>query len=384
MTASPSNGRRAGVLIILLLAVLLIIGGGAAWYYQVAQWRESTDNAYVSGNLVVVAPQIDGTVVWIGAEENDYVEAGQELVRLDENDALNELDLRKHELAQTVREVATLHEQVRRQEAELALQQVTHRLARDEYQRRQRLAKVKMVSEEELDAARSRNDETLGALETARRAIGEARMRAGSMPIQDHPLVQTAAARLRAAYRQWRKTVIVAPVSGHVAQRRVQAGQRVEPASPLLSLAELDSAWVEANFKETQLRHLQIGQEAEIVSDLYGDDVKFTGRVAGIGSGTGSVFALLPPQNATGNWIKILQRVPVRIEFRKNTSGEHPLPLGSSLRVTVDTKSRNGKKLASSSNSRAVAEAVVFGYQTDGFEELLSRLIADNLPVDAD
>ena len=203
-------------------------------------------------------------------------------------------------------------------------------------------------------------------------------MRAGSQPLAEHPMVMVAAARLRTAYRDWRKTRIISPVDGEVARRRVQAGQRVAEGTPLFSIAERQGAWIEANFKETQLRHIRPGQPVELVSDLYGSGVKLAGRVESIGTGTGSVFSLLPPQNATGNWIKIVQRVPVRISLAQGFDRNYPLPFGASVHVTVDTHDRSGPPLVGEEGGAPVADADIYHYQSEGVEQVIAQIITEN------
>jgi membrane fusion protein (multidrug efflux system) len=235
-----------------------------------------------------------------------------------------------------------------------------------------------MVSKEELDAARTREAETRVAMETAQLALAKARVRAGTQELTEHPMVMVAAARLRSAYRDWQKSRIIAPVDGEIARRRVQAGQRIAAGTPLFSIAERHSAWVEANFKETQLRYIRPGQPVEIHSDLYGNTLTLRGRVDSIGTGTGSVFSLLPPQNATGNWIKIVQRVPVRIELDEGFDQQLPLPFGASLHVRVNTRERSGPALRMTESVEPVADADIYHYQDEGVDELIAQIIADS------
>jgi len=378
VTGTPATGRRRRSLLLILLLLVLVAGAGAAWYYWQGQWYESTGNAYLTGNLVEVSAQIGGSVVWIGPEQNDRVEAGELILRLADGDELQALDLSREELALTVQEVLALHARVERLAAEIKLRSVTHKLAREEYLRRKNLRGRNMVSQEELDAAETRQQETWNLMETARLALQEARVTAGSADLTANARVMAAAARLRASYREWRKTRVVAPVTGEVARRRVQAGQRIQAGTPLFSIAQREGAWIEANFKENQLRNLRPGQPVQISSDLYGGDLVLRGHVASIGSGTGSVFSLLPPQNATGNWIKIVQRVPVRIELEGGFDPAHPLPFGASLEVVVDTRDRSGPRLASTPAAESVASAEVFGYQDEGADELVTEVIAES------
>lgn len=378
MAESPKPTLRKRLMFSILLLAALAGAAAAGRYYWQARWYETTENAYLTGNLVEVSAQIGGTVVWIGPEQNQAVARGQELLRLADGDEAEMLALRKSELALAVQDVLTLRAEVARLDAEQRLAAVTHDLAKGEYQRRQHLFPKNMVAKEELDTARTRSAETLVALEAARLALEKARVRAGSQELTEHPMVMVAAARLRSAFRDWRKTRVISPVNGEIARRRAQAGQRIAAGTPLFTIAERHSAWIEANFKEPQLRHIRPGQPVEIRSDLYGSDVSLRGTVQSIGTGTGSVFSLLPPQNATGNWIKIVQRVPVRIALDQAFDRQHPLPFGASLHIRVDTHERGAPPLASDKPAAPVAEADIYQYQDAGAEALIARIIAAN------
>jgi len=375
---APSGRRKRLITSILVLAALIGVVAGVRHVWQ-GQWYESTDNAYLTGNLLEVSAQVDGTVVWIGPEQNQLVRRGEEVLRLADGDARELLALRENELALAVQDVLTMRAEVDRLLTEQQLRAVTHDLAQDEFERRQQLLLNNMVSKEELDAARTREAETSVSLESAGLALVKAQVRAGTQPLHEHPLIMVSAAQLRLAYRNWRKTHIISPVDGEVAQRRAQAGQRVTEGQPLFSIAERGSAWVEANFKETQLGYLRPGQPVELESDLYGDDAILTGRVESVGVGTGSVFSLLPPQNATGNWIKIVQRVPVRIAMDKIADDRHPLPFGASMSVRVDTHDRRGPLTPLVDTTETpIVDADVYGYQEEGLEALISQIIANN------
>lgn len=376
MAESKSPARRKTTVTVIIVLFALAGLAYAAWYFWEARWYETTSNAYLTGNLVEVSAQIGGTVIWIGPEQNQAVSAGEELLRLADGDEAQALALHEQELALAVQEVLVLQAQVDRLDAEQRLRAITHKLAREEFERRQRLHAKNMVSQEELDTASTHHQETRGMLETARLALQVARVRAGNADLSLHPRVMAAAARLRSSFRNWRKTRVIAPVAGEIARRRVQAGQRIQAGTPVFSIAQRADAWVEANFKETQLRHIRPGQPVAISSDLYGDAVVFEGRVDSIGTGTGAVFSLLPPQNATGNWIKIVQRVPVRIILENNQWSNHPLPFGASLGVRIDTRDRSGPSLASGRETAPVASADIYGFHEDGADELIANVIA--------
>ena len=362
--------RRHLTILIILLLLCGAAAGGAWWYLTVGQWRETTDNAYLTGNLITVSAEVDGPVVQVGVEDNEPVRAGQTLALIADGDMLLTLDSRKQMLGLAVQEVQARRAQVERARAELKLKEITHRLAVEEYERRKRLAARRMLAEEELDAARTRAEETDGELETSRRALAEAVVRAGSGDIAAHPMVSAAASSLRSSWRMLKKARIVSPVDGRVAKRRVA------PGTPLFSIAEAGAVWVEANFKENQLRNMRPGQRVQIRSDLYEDELELAGRLESIGNGTGSVFALLPAQNATGNWIKIVQRVPVRIHIEGGIDPTHPLPLGAGLHVSVDTHERSTSRTATTARDAPLGTSTAFDDRDEGADELVTATIA--------
>ena len=322
-----NNGTRRKALTAVAAAVLLFGAGYGAYYALVASHYESTDNAYVQGNLVQITPQIGGTVVAIGADDTDFVKAGQPLVKLDPADAQVTLDQAEAQLAQAVREVrtmyannATLNAQIALRDADVARAQSDLVRAQDDVNRRAPLVTTGAVGKEEfnhanaqLTAARSAVSAAQSALLAAREQLASNQTLTDGTTVEQHPNVQRAAARVREAYLAFKRAALPAPVDGHVAKRSVQLGQRVAAGAPLMSIVPLDQVWVDANFKESQLQKLRIGQPATLTADVYGKKADYHGTVIGLGAGTGAAFSLLPAQNATGNWIKIVQRVPARI-----------------------------------------------------------------------
>ena len=371
---------RRSVSLFVVVAVLAALSYGLSTYLGKRKFVE-TDNAYTTGDIINIGSQLDDVILWLGAEEGDYVEQGQELIRLDGGTPKNRLARAQSDLARTVQDVAALKQLVRRKAAEVREEEVRYTLARNEAERRAKLADRGMISKEERDVSALRMDEAKAVLETAQQELIEARINAGAMPIAEHPRVLTAGALVRGMSSMVNKARIVAPVAGHIAKRFVSAGDVVKAGRPLLQLVQLDRVWVEANFKETQLRNLRIGQPAKIVSDLYGDEVVYEGTVIGTGTGTGAAFSLLPAQNATGNWLKIVQRVPVRIAFNGDMIKTHPLPLGTSLAVTIDTSDRNGPRLTATPSPRPVDVTATYGYWRAGGQDMVDRIIAENLPT---
>jgi membrane fusion protein (multidrug efflux system) len=326
-----------------VLAVALVYG---LYWAQVLRYHQTTDDAYVSGNVVQITPQISGTVVAIGADDTQFVKAGQSLVRLDRADAQVALDQADAQLARTVRDVRTLFATSSQLEAAVEVKQTELARAQDDLERRARLGTSGAVSGEELQHARDAVRSAQGDLAAARQQLAGNRARVDGTTLQNHPEVRDAAAAVRNAYLAWTRTDLPAPVSGFIARRNVQLGQRVAPGTPLMAVVPLDQVWVDANFKEPQLARMRAGQPATLSADLYGGHLIFHGHVAGFGAGTGSAFALLPAQNATGNWIKIVQRVPVRVALDPAEVAAHPLQIGLSMRADVDVRDGSGARLA--------------------------------------
>jgi len=361
--AKPPNRRRA-LLLALLVGLFLAAGISYAIYWGlVARYVESTDDAYVGGNLVQITPQVSGTVLAIGADDTDYVKAGQTLVKLDQADSRVALDQAEAALARSVRQVRNLMATSGEMEANISLREVELARTRADLARRAPLAESGALPAEEVQHARDAVMNTQAALEAATQQLVAQRTLVDRTTVDTHPDVQNAAARLREAYLAYARTALPAPVSGIVAKRSVQVGQRVGPGMPLMAVIPLDQVWVDANFKERQLLNLRAGQAVKLYADAYGSAVEFHGRVAGFGAGTGSAFALLPPQNATGNWIKVVQRVPVRIALDPAELEQHPLRLGLSMEVEVDTHERNGE-------TRPQVARSALAYQTKAYASL--------------
>jgi membrane fusion protein (multidrug efflux system) len=391
--ATPAgNPKRKKALAAVAAAVVL--GGAAygAYWALVLNHYESTDNAYVQGNVVQITPQVPGTVLAIGADDTDYVKAGQPLVKLDPADARVALDQAEAQLAQTVREVRTvftnngaLKAQVALREADVARAQAEVARAQDDVNRRAPLVATGAVGKEEFNHATAQLTAAKSALAAAQSAVVAAKEQLASnqsltenTSVEQHPNVQRAAARVREAYLALKRAELPAPVTGYVAKRSVQVGQRVQPGQPLMTVVALDQVWVDANFKESQLRKLRIGQPATLVADVYGKKVEYHGAIAGLGAGTGSAFALLPAQNATGNWIKVVQRVPVRIALNPEEVAAHPLRVGLSMDATVNVSDTSGKTLADATRPHAVAQTQVFDQTDRDAEGEVRRIIAAN------
>jgi membrane fusion protein (multidrug efflux system) len=344
-TPSVTPGKRRRVMMI-IAAIFLLLGSllFLRWLL-VSRYYEDTDNAYVQGNVVQVTPQIAGTVTKIHVDDTDLVKAGQLLVSLDPADTRVAVAQAEAQLAQTVREVRTLYTSHRQSDANLAQRQVELTRAEDDLVQRKKQAEAGTISKEDLRHAEAAVNAARAAVNAAREQASSGQALIDGIGVRSHPNVKRAAAGLTEALLAQQRTSLLAPMSGQIAKRSVQLGQRVNPGTPLMAVIPLDRLWVDANFKEGQLRDMRVGQSVSLVSDLYGSAVKYDGKVIGMGAGTGSAFALLPAQNATGNWIKVVQRVPVRIAIDRQQLQEHPLRIGLSMSAVVDLHNQQGSPL---------------------------------------
>ena len=392
-TPTPApGGARQKALTLAGLAVALALGyGGYEWFSS--RHQESTDNAYVQGNVVQITPQIGGTVIAILADDTDFVKAGQPLVRLDAADAKMALSLAEANLAQAVRQVRMLYASNSTLEAQIAVrdgdvvraQNDISRLS-DDLARRQSISGVGAVSAEEIAHLQSQLRQAQSALGTAKASVLAAREQLQSAQtmtdntqVPSHPSVQAAAAKVREAYLALHRATLPAPVDGYVAKRSVQLGQRVAAGSPLMSVVALNALWVDANFKEAQLRNIRIGQPVTLTADVYGKKVDYKGTVVGLGAGTGAAFSLLPAQNATGNWIKVVQRVPVRIALDPAQVSAHPLRVGLSMEATVDVTAQDGKALADAAQAASAVQTDVYELLDGQATAEIQRVIGANM-----
>ncbi len=393
--ASPVKARSKRKVALVSVALAALLGGAAyaLYYFMVLAHYESTDNAYVQGNVVQVTPQVSGTVVAINADDTDFVKAGQSLVKLDPADAKMSLDQAEAQLAQTVREVRTLFvnngtwkAQIAAREADVARARDDVQRAQDDVNRRAPLLKTGAVGQEEfnhvasqLSVAKATMTAAESATVAAREQLASSQTLTDNLTVEQHPNVLRAAARVREAYLAVSRNELVAPVDGYVARRSVQLGQRVQAGAPMLSIVPLSQVWVDANFKESQLRNLRIGQPVTLEADVYGKKVEYHGKVEGLGAGTGAAFALLPAQNATGNWIKVVQRVPVRIALDPKEVEANPLRVGLSMDARVDVAQTGGKVLADARQGPARAQTSVFDRGNELADAEVKKIIAANL-----
>ena len=360
-------------------AVVVIALVWLAWWLLYSRFHESTDDAYVAGDMVNVMSQVSGTVVSIGADETDRIEAGQELVRLDATDARIALQDAEQQLARTVRQTRTVF--ATRDQLQAVVDQRRADLARaqSDFDRRRNLAESGAVSGEELGHAQDALKAARDALVAAQKNLAASSALVGTTGVADNPDVRAAATQVERAWLALVRTNVRAPVTGYVARRTVQLGERIAPGAPLMAIVPLGRLWLEANFREVQLRRMRIGQSATVIADLYGGHVTYHGRVAGLGMGTGSAFALLPAQNATGNWIKVVQRVPVRIALDPGELSAHPLRIGLSTVVTVDMRDTSGPQLAPTAREQPVLSTRAFDIDRSEIRGRIQQIIAENV-----
>ena len=344
-TQAPTNKKRRVVLAGITAAFLAAGAAYGAYYTLVLSKRVETDNAYVGGNLVNVSSQVTGSVVEIRADETQLVQAGMEIVRLDPSDAEVALAQAEARLGTAVRQQRERYTNIAQYEAVVEQRRVELKEKQEDLARRAPLAAGNVVSGEDVAHARRAVDDAQAALTVAQKQLAAARVAVAGVAPAEHPNVLAAKADYLSAWLAARRNAIVAPVSGYVAKRSVQVGSRIAPGAPLLSIVPLDQLWIDANFKESELRDIRVGQPATIEADIYGGKVVYHGNVVGLGAGTGSAFSLLPAQNATGNWIKVVQRVPVRISLDPKELAAHPLRVGLSATVDVDISRQGGSAL---------------------------------------
>jgi membrane fusion protein (multidrug efflux system) len=380
-TAPAANGngngaRKRGLLILAAVVVLAGIGYSAYWL-TVGRYYESTDDAYVASDIVQITSEVAGTVLGVQVDDTQNVERGQVLVELDPADANIAVSAAEAELARTVRQVRALYSQADQLRAQIAERQTDLKKAQNDYARRQALVADGAVSGEELAHAQDTIAQTRASLQAAQRQLEATLAQIEGTTLEDHPNVLAAAAKLRDASLALRRTTIRSPVSGTIAKRGVQLGQHVNAGAPLLAVVPLDDVWIDANFKESQLKSVRVGQPVTVHADIYGKDVEYQGTVAGLAAGSGSAFALLPAQNASGNWIKIVQRVPVRITLDPEQLKQSPLRVGLSMHAEIEVRDTSGPLVASQVRNTPQPLQKSVGEDT-GIEQRIAEIIHQN------
>jgi membrane fusion protein, multidrug efflux system len=341
-TAPPAASTRRRNFKILAGVVVVCAVGYASYWYWYARYFESTDDCYVNGDVVQITTEIPGTVIQLHADDTQSVARDQPLLELDPADAEVAAGNAEANLARSVRAVRALFAKADQLRAEIRDREVELRQAEQDHQRRTGLLSDGAISSEEFQHTRDRITEVRASLSAAQEELNETTAQIDGTTIPTHPQVLASIAAVRDAALALRRTRVTAPVSGVIAQRSVQVGQRVAAGTPLMGVVPLDAVWVDANFKEVQLRNMRVGQPVKLRTDVYGGKVVYHGKLVGLSAGSGTAFALLPAQNASGNWIKIVQRLPVRIELDSSELRAHPLRIGLSVTADVDIRDTSG------------------------------------------
>jgi len=366
--------RRLVLTIVALLIVIVIV----VYWLIAGRYSESTEDAYVGGNVVMVTAQVGGVVTAIEADDTDQVHAGQTVIRIDDTDAKLALDRAQAKLALTVRQVRGRYAAAGTAKANIAMREVALARAQADLAHRRGLLAIGAVSGEDVRHAKQAARAAAAALQMAREQWKGAQAAIDGTSLAHNAAVMAAAARVRDAYVALHRTVVPAPVDGAVTHRHVQVGERIAPGEPLMAIVPLNQLWVDANFKESQLRNLRVGQPVTLTSDLYGGAVVYHGVVEGQEPGTGSAFSLLPAQNATGHWIKVVQRVAVRIALESSEVKRHPLQLGLSMHVEISTRHHKGERLITSGTPANGYYTNVYAHQLAHANAMVAAIIKAN------
>jgi membrane fusion protein (multidrug efflux system) len=382
LAPTPANGKRRRILLVIALIFIGIGALAAVYWVLVLSKREKTDDAYVNGNKVTISAQVAGTVVAVLADDTQLVKAGQVLVKLDPIDAETALSRSANALAQTVRQVRQQKATADQYDSAIETRRLELARAETDLAKREPLLAERAIPAEEVRHAQESVEMARAELTQAERQAKSAHALVDGTAVESNPAVLQARDVYRDAWISAQRNAVVAPVTGYVAERSVQLGQHIQAGQALMSVIPLNSLWIDANFKEAQLRNLRIGQKAEVRSDLYGGSYIYHGRVEGMSAGTGAAFSLLPPQNASGNWIKVVQRVPVRIQIDDGDLVKSPLRVGLSATVTVDTTTRNGAVLAMDTSDNSVGDTQVYTQDLAKANAEADAIVHRNLGVD--
>ena len=374
---NKSQQRKKGLSIFILLLLLISIGSAAYWYFFIKGFEE-TEDAYVSGNQVMVSAQVAGNISKINVDNMDPVQAGDVLLELDDTNAKLSFEQAKSNLANAVRQVSQLNYTVKQLKSAVRANEITLAQAQGNLNRRVQLVKDGAIDKESFQHAKEAVELAKANLTTSQNQLGANQALLLDGPLSEQPQIQSAVSNLKQAWLNLERTKIRSPIKGYVARRNAQVGQAVSVGGALMAVVTTDQMWLDANFKETQLTHMRIGQPVEIHFDLYGKDKTFNGKVIGIEMGTGSAFSLLPTQNATGNWIKVVQRVPVRIQLDPQQLAENPLRIGLSATVKVNVTDSQGETLRDQAPATTLYSTNVLQYDESAVNNLIESIIRDN------
>jgi len=370
--------RKSALILLTLLFIIIGVGWGAYWYLVLRHY-ESTDNAYVAGNQVQIQSQVSGSVMTVNVDNTDFVTSGTVLVELDPRDAELALDKAKTELANSVRQTRQHMVNSRQLQANIEVKRSELNRLQNDLKRREVLGSSHVIGKEELQHAREAVVSAKAALDMAIEQYNANQAIVLNSSIEKQPAVEQAATQVRNAWLTLQRTKIVSPVDGYVSRRSVQVGSQITPSTPLMAIVPSNGMWIDANFKETQLADMRIGQPTKVITDFYGKDIVFNGTVVGLDMGTGSAFSLLPAQDASGNWIKVVQRLPVRIALDENQLEEYPLRIGLSTEVTVDTLDKNGKVLSKGMRDTPAYHTAALAVDMSPADKIVTEIINNNL-----
>ena len=374
---NKSQQRKKGLSIFILLLLLISIGSAAYWFFFIKGFEE-TEDAYVSGNQVMVSAQVAGNIAKINVDNMDPVQAGDVLLELDDTNAKLSFEQAKSNLANAVRQVSQLNYTVKQLKSAVRANEITLAQAQGNLNRRVQLVKDGAIDKESFQHAKEAVELAKANLTTSQNQLEANQALLLDGPLSEQPQIQSAVSNLKQAWLNLERTKIRSPIKGYVARRNAQVGQAVSVGGALMAVVTTDQMWLDANFKETQLTHMRIGQPVEIHFDLYGKDKTFNGKVVGIEMGTGSAFSLLPTQNATGNWIKVVQRVPVRIQLDPQQLAENPLRIGLSATVKVNVSDSQGETLRDQTPATTLYSTNVLQYDESAVNNLIESIIRDN------
>lgn len=376
----PQNKKKTRKNALIFLAVVFVIIGVAylTYWFLVLRHFQETDDAYIAGNQAQVMAQVSGSVNKVWFDDTDFVKKGDVLVTLDRTDAEQAFEKAQTALATSVRQTHQLIINSKQYQATIALQKTALEQAQADLRRREPLGASNLIGKEDLQHARDAVATAKAQLDVAMQQYNANQAMILDTSLENQPAVKQNAAALRDAWLALQRTNVISPIDGYVSRRSVQVGSQIGTTTPLLAIVPANNLWVDANFKETQLAGVRIGQPATVVSDIYGDDVVYQGKVVGLDMGTGSVFSLLPAQNATGNWIKVVQRLPVRIELDPQEVAKHPLRIGLSTLVKIDTSNSEGAVLATSVRSKPAYESDALALDLTPANQLISEIIRAN------
>ena len=374
---NKSQQRKKGLSIFILLLLLISIGSAAYWYFFIKGFEE-TEDAYVNGNQVMVSAQVAGNISKINVDNMDPVQAGDVLLELDDTNAKLSFEQAKSNLANAVRQVSQLNYTVKQLKSAVRANEITLAQAQGNLNRRVQLVKDGAIDKESFQHAKEAVELAKANLTTSQNQLEANQALLLDGPLSEQPQLQSAVSNFKQAWLNLERTKIRSPIKGYVARRNAQVGQAVSVGGALMAVVTTDQMWLDANFKETQLTHMRIGQPVKIHFDLYGKDKTFDGKVVGIEMGTGSAFSLLPTQNATGNWIKVVQRVPVRIQLDPQQLAENPLRIGLSATVKVNVSDRQGETLRDQAPATTLYSTNVLQYDESAINNLIESIIRDN------